>query len=548
MKNKTNFILVLVTVLSLLLMGCVATQERAKSGQAEVQTPQEPADKPATPNKIVSNNPGKTKDKKGFQIRPLEMDIEAGRPYLPVGAELISKEGKVLMTRVIKRLADLKDFTVSWANDVNLRQMVDVHITPGDNFWEALDNILRQLDYFYEVEGNTIVVKYKETKRYNLVMPTLKENFETSVGGSLIGGGAVEGRITGKTAVEANLRAPFDFWQVVEDNLDTIINQAMVGRQATGQQGATTTSGDKGYFILDQHVGLITVTAPRKTHKDIEEYLGRLKKRIYRQVSIEAKIVEVILNDSSQSGIDWSSVLSIQFPFAIGKDNDGIIYPNQSFSDEGGQFIRHGTKLVSAIGMYPAPTDVAFFAAILDVLKQYGETNILSNPKITIMNGHGASITVGEDITYIDKVSSTSDDIGTITYTVTTGSVLSGLGLAVMANIIDDDEVILYIVPVTSELQPASSAQDIEYRTFGTAQVGLPRVRLRELATMAKMKNGETLIIGGHIDKNRSKVTKKVPLLGDIPGLGWLFKHESETTTSTELVIFLKTEIINPLE
>ena len=164
------------------------------------------------------------------------------------------------------------------------------------------------------------------------------------------------------------------------------------------------------------------------------------------------------------------------------------------------------------------------------------------------MNGHGASITVGEDITYIDKVSSTSDDIGTITYTVTTGSVLSGLGLAVMANIIDDDEVILYIVPVTSELQPASSAQDIEYRTFGTAQVGLPRVRLRELATMAKMKNGETLIIGGHIDKNRSKVTKKVPLLGDIPGLGWLFKHESETTTSTELVIFLKTEIINPLE
>jgi len=122
--------------------------------------------------------------------------------------------------------------------------------------------------------------------------------------------------------------------------------------------------------------------------------------------------------------------------------------------------------------------------------------------------------------------------------------VLSGLGLAVMANVVDDDEVVLYIVPVTSELQPAATGDDIEYRAFGGAQVGLPRVRLREISTMARIKDGETLVIGGHIDKTDGNTTNSVPLLGDLPGLGWLFKHESKSVVSRELVIFITPKII----
>ena len=117
-----------------------------------------------------------------------------------------------------------------------------------------------------------------------------------------------------------------------------------------------------------------------------------------------------------------------------------------------------------------------------------------------------------------------------------------------MANIINDDEVILYLVPVTTELQSYSSTEAIEYKTFGNAQVGLPRVKLREMATMAKVRNGETLIIGGQISQKRTETTKSVPLLGDIPGLGWLFKHKSTSIDNTELVIFLKPTIVSGLE
>jgi general secretion pathway protein D/MSHA biogenesis protein MshL len=98
-------------------------------------------------------------------------------------------------------------------------------------------------------------------------------------------------------------------------------------------------------------------------------------------------------------------------------------------------------------------------------------------------------------------------------------------------------------VPVTSELQ-----EPIEYRQFGGlngAEVGLPRIRLRELATNARVRNGETLILGGLISKVEELDTNKVPLLGDIPGLGWLFKHEEKSTINRELAIFLQPRIIS---
>ncbi|HEN21296.1 MAG TPA: type II and III secretion system protein, partial [Desulfobacteraceae bacterium] len=116
-------------------------------------------------------------------------------------------------------------------------------------------------------------------------------------------------------------------------------------------------------------------------------------------------------------------------------------------------------------------------------------------------------------------------------------------GLAVMANILDNDEVILYIVPVTSELQ-----EPIEYRQFtasGTeAEVGLPRVRLKEMATFAKIANGQTLIVGGLIDSTHANSERGTPFLENLPLIGWLFKVTTKKEIKRELVILLKPTII----
>jgi len=241
-------------------------------------------------------------------------------------------------------------------------------------------------------------------------------------------------------------------------------------------------------------------------------------------------------------GVDWTNIVSVANR-ANNQTMGGVASFGETYTNDAGVDLAMTVYPTHKFLNYLRLNEQAFSIAI-EALKEYGTTNVLSNPKITLMNGHGASITVGEDITYIDSVESTTDENGNVTYTVETGSVLSGLGLAVMANIVDDDEVVLYIVPVTSELQQAATGDDIEYRAFGGAQVGLPRVRLREISTMARIKDGETLVIGGHIDKTEGDTTNSVPFLGDLPGLGWLFKHESKSVVSRELVIFITPKII----
>ncbi|HBF43156.1 MAG TPA: hypothetical protein DDW42_05900 [Desulfobacteraceae bacterium] len=191
------------------------------------------------------------------------------------------------------------------------------------------------------------------------------------------------------------------------------------------------------------------------------------------------------------------------------------------------------------------------FSIMLHALGTYGRSKILSNPKLSILNGHGATLTVGKNVTYIDKVETTfneatSGGYGYMTYTITTASVLSGVGLAVMANVIDDENVSLYVVPITSELE-----EPILYEDFGTtegAKIGLPVVRLRQMATYAKLKQGQTLIIGGLIDEIKDDKDHKIPLLGDLPLIGRVFSWSDNTKYKRELVILLKPRIIDGAE
>lgn len=535
----------------LMLAGCSSHQQLAEK-KPEIKPAVVPPVTTPGPAGHETNIKAKTsstlEDEEGYKIRPLQIEMKAGRPYMPVGAEFFTKEGKVPLQTVIKKLAALKGLSVSWADDVKLERLVDVDIRPEDNFWDALDNVLRQLDYFYELSGQTIVVKYKETKEYHLAMPFLNEDFSTKVGGDLLGGKSAEGRMSGEVLIETKMTEPLDFWQIVEDNLFTIIQRTSQERETvaeeTGKKGTKTakkkTSSKRavadtgqGYFVIDRPLGIITVTAPRKTQTRVKTYLGNLKKQVYKQVVIEAKIIEVILNESTQLGIDWSDLLNTALQGVLEFGTAGVVYPLK--------YLKNGfvTK---------ATLSDRSFEVLLHALDTYGNSRILSNPKMSILNGHGATLTVGKNVTYIDKVETTwtagtGGGYGYLTYTVSTASVLSGVGMAVMANIINDDEVSLYVVPITSELE-----EPIFYEEFGGvegAKIGLPVVRLKQLATFARLKQGQTMIIGGLIDEVERNEEHGVPLLGRLPLVGWLFKWIDDTKVKRELVILLKPTIVD---
>lgn len=539
---------------------------------------------------------------------------EVKLPAMQVGADIHTKGGRVRLSDVMRQLAELKGMSVNWASDVNQDLPVEVNINADDDFWKSLAGILKQLDYFYEFKNNTITVKYKDTKKFYLPMPFVEANYKTAVGGDLLGGASGKSQsdsLKGTIAIK-HIDEKVDIWVSIKENLDKILNLAtaqapqkaneeqmspeeetriralceqqfpsMPAEQAlclekaksekklasvvkgSGAEGgkqkpaaqakeAKEKTGDReGYFYtIDKPLGIITVTAPKSIIDQVEIYFDALRKEMSRQVVIEAKIIEVYLNNDSQKGIDWTNLLqgnNSPFKLKVTFGNKGTLDPKYGTMDPtyGVLVPQNGAKLINTIGL----GDQAF-QLVVNAMEAYGNTKVLSNPKLSLMNGQSAMMTVGTTYKYIDKVTSTiSTGSGTplVTYTVDTADILSGIGLGVMASISAEDEVVLHLTPITSQLQ-----LPIEYKDFGNvsgggsgAQVGLPQVFLRELTTMARVKNGQILVIGGLIDEEKKTDDNKIPLLGDIPWVGQLFKHSHDSTNKRELVILLRPEIVN---
>lgn len=487
-----------------------------------------------------------------------------------VGARITSTRGPQPLWDILKRLASLKGLNVSWASDVDRNVLVDVNISANDDYYDAIDNMLRQVDYYHEMQGSTIVVKYKETRQFHISMPFIKQTYGTKTGGDVLGGSSGENttNVAGEISLvtegtEVNQHKDgklggieFNTWNSIENNLNAILNIWTTETVETAapsnptdaeldaqEQIATATTrrsaGGNSYFI-DKPVGLITVTCPRPLLEKLELYFKALKRELYKQVAIEAKILEVQLNDSSSIGLNWNLILQNLSAAAI--YSGGTNY-NKTTTYETTAIPQSATIITDGLTRnFSGAISLASFTfdSFLNVVEEQGQTNILSNPKLSVMNGQPAMMTVGRNVTYIDEISSdTNDDTGTVTYTAETARALSGVGLALTANILDNNEIVLNLVPVTSELE-----EPIEYRTIGLGEIGLPVISVREMSTTVKVKDGEMLVIGGLISSVDSDSGTFVPGTSDIPFFKYLFGYEEKVVQKRELIILLRPRII----
>jgi len=481
----------------------------------------------------------------------------------------------------------LKGFNVSWNKDANPNAMVDVDIKADDDFWVALDNVLRQLDYFFEFKHDTLIIGYKQTKTYQVAMPNVSYTFTTAIGGNMLGGSTNTGNLgevslatvteSGKDwAEEKTVRYVnrYDLWKTFRQNLDQILEiweMQSVERAAltaaaaqTSQQEKSEQSQDeeekteaptaspagwmslgKGSYTIDESLGIVTVDASPSLQKRVVNYIDTFKSWLYRQVSIQANILEVTLSEGSSRGIDWSHVFK-----AVERDS-ALIGGNIEYGDQGNVYevnypppdfrgvTREGLRLISKIHLLP--TD---FNILVNALDEQGTVHTISEPRLSLLNGSPGVLTVGESVRYIREISKDIDTSGataTITYTAETDDILSGLAFSVVCNILGDDEVVLYLTPVISKLQ-----EPIEYKMIGETnlQIGLPRVKLRQMSTMAKVRSGDLLILGGLINEVSKNDSSEIPLLGKIPWVKWAFKNEIKSKERRELVIILRPHIL----
>ncbi len=326
-----------------------------------------------------------------------------------------------------------------------------------------------------------------------------------------------------------------------------------------GANPALTRPFDQRSIVVSPQSGLVVARAMPYELREIERYLHQSESNVERQVLLEAKLIEVVLNDGFQSGINWaalntwndgdSSVLAGQTGGGTllnnGQSeiagNTGILNPDAR------QFIE-GTAASAFGGMFTLTLATQDFTAFIELLKSQGDVQVLSSPRISTLNNQKAVIKVGSDAYYITGLQE-----GEYTYNQVTGvgttsvpypeftSLFSGISLDVTPQI-NKDEVVLHIHPMVREV-----SEQIKQYTISNQSNSLPLAvaKVREADAIVRAKNGQVIVIGGLMEDRGDLMNASVPGVGDLPGIGELFKHRKNASSKTELVILLRPVVVN---
>lgn len=321
-------------------------------------------------------------------------------------------------------------------------------------------------------------------------------------------GGAASGGGGGGGGQSITTSSNVDIWKQVEDGLPKLVSE-------------------KGKVVVDRNAGAIFVTDFPKVLNRIAQFLEAVEGSIHRQVLIEARILEVTLTEEFKLGLDWGAIAKAGV--LKGKGASPISQIGRATQNIFGQ------NLNPRPGGFQIGVANENFAFLLDAIAKQGKIDIISSPKISTLNNQTAIIRVGTDAVFFETRVVAATTTAPESRTVTPRSVTVGVVLGVTPQIAPDGSVVLHIRPTVTEQrgEARSSVGD----TF-------PIIDVREVDTVVRAREGQLIVIAGLMQEKKSRSEDKVPLLGDIPGLGRLFRGTSEEKRKTELVILLSPTVL----
>ncbi|NPA58427.1 MAG: hypothetical protein GXN94_03930 [Aquificae bacterium] len=407
---------------------------------------------------------------------------------------------------------------------------VDIPITANFNntpVKTALEIITDIAGVYYKIKGNVIHITLTETKTFHIPYVPVASSYSADLGGDVLGStgtgtgsggyGSSYGGIS-TTPAAANLKGDFSLqYENPEGDNDFYYQLEQALTRILGTGGRRNQSPNS--FTLNRFAGVLIVTATKDKMEQVETLIKRLKKEAKKQVLIEARIVEVALSDEFRYGIDWDLLM---------RDFLGT-----------GASVRMVQNLALGTAYGSVYITGADFQSVINALARTGEMETLSSPRIRVLNGQTALISSGMVIPFWEK------RVTTVTGTTATQqvyyirtNVLDGILLGVTPYI-EDGEILMNIVPVSTKIEDIRQLVE-ENRVVAEA----PVLNVKEAGTMVKVKDGDLIIIGGLIGKDKRKVVSKIPALGDLPGIGALFRKEEYINQKRELIIFLRPTII----
>lgn len=327
-----------------------------------------------------------------------------------------------------------------------------------------------------------------------------------------------------------------DFWSDLKEALKVLVSPTE-GRQV----------------VVSPQAGLVTVRALPSEIAVVKDFLNQSQESLQRQVVLEARIIEVTLNDGYQQGVRWDRIASgltgsVNFGFS-----GGAIASNFAANTAAG--IDPAINAVNGIGN-SISTDIGGvstlrisrgdFDGVINMLQTQGDVQMLSNPRVTVTNNQKAVIKVGQDEYFVTDVSTSEDQSATQTENendIELTPFFSGIALDVTPQIDRSGSVILHVHPSVTE-----TAEQTKVIQVGDQQILLPLAQsnIRESDTVIRARDGEIVVIGGLMETVTSEQESKTPLLGDIPFIGNAFKNKAKTQSKRELVILIRPSVVQP--
>lgn len=447
---------------------------------------------------------------------------------------------------------------------------------------EVLDLIVKENDLQYTLQNNILKISYLTTKTYNIdyitsqrkatgtANITLSSNTGSSSGSSSSAGSTSGSSGAGSTSSQSgtNITSSDEvtFWTSLESEVKSILSRPedqYKQLKNTQEIKDKASEEDNQYGIyINRGAGLITVTGTGKQIKRLDAYIDELQAKMQSQVMIDVKMYSVVFNDGSSTGIDWSQIYNLQnFKLGFDKANRTNVTGSTFDTAYEGDKVK-GLQITAIDAATGNPTyglsDLAGVRAPVDAmsklftmsnsisinnllmfLKTQGDVYAISNPKIMTLNNQPALITAGTELFY--KTINTSTLAGGTTGTQATteiiSSVFSGVLLDITPEISKDGSITLRINPSVSDTVGDVSA-DNSKRTMP------PDLSRRQISSVVTVKDGNRIILGGLINRKSTNDTTKVPFLGDIPVVGYLFKQENIGEKVEELVIIIEPHIV----
>jgi|TARA_B110000503_G_scaffold121640_1_gene185410 MSHA biogenesis protein MshL len=352
--------------------------------------------------------------------------------------------------------------------------------------------------YGYRIAPNQV-----STRIYRLNYLNIERtgNSKTTVGG--------DDSNTVSTSFSANLLG-------TEGNFWGGIKRSLLGFISSNQ-------GNGDAVVINPQTGLLVVSASSTEHAAISRFLADAALILQKQVIIEAKIVEVTLDQEYRSGINWSL-----FNDRVGGANDSI---GTGLAGD------NLTGIGSAGGIFNLSLTLDNFSAMLQLLDHQGDVQVLSSPRVSTVNNQKAVIKVGTDEFFATVTNVASGTEGQVTPALELQQFFSGIALDVTPQISEDNSVTLHVRPTVTEVVGRTKVINLGSETYS---LPLAYSNIRESDSIIRATNGQIIVIGGLLQQKQNLGSTGLPWLGKIPGLGWFFNQDRKSQQKSELVILLK--------